>query len=142
MRRITVKEVEHIAFRLAHDKLLFDEPIPDFSTRFPNVLERCLSAPFLTFDKKDLYPTFIKKVSILFYLMIKNHPFQNGNKRIALTTLFITLYKKKKWIKADMKELYNFAVWITESPSDAKTQVVNYIEKFIKKHMVSLDKKL
>jgi len=35
-----------------------------------------------------LYPTLVSKASFLFYLMIKNHPFQNGNKRIAITTLF------------------------------------------------------
>jgi len=139
MFKITVKEVEHVAFRLARERLGFDEHIPDFSTRFPKVLESCLSAPFLTFDRKDLYPTFLAKISILFYLMIKNHPFQNGNKRIALTTLFYVLYKKKKWIKTDIQELYNFAVWVAESPPDAKEEMVKYIKKFINKHLVSLE---
>ena len=39
MRIITVADVEYLAFRLAKEHLFFDEPIPDFSTRFPNVLE-------------------------------------------------------------------------------------------------------
>jgi len=136
VEKITVTEIEYVAFALAREKFSFDEPIPSFATRYPNALESCLAVPFQSFSEKDLYPTFISKISILFYLMIKNHPFQNGNKRIAVTTLFYSLYKNKKWIKVDNQTLYNFAVWVAESPSNAKEEVVQYIEKFIKKHMV------
>ncbi|MCX6785530.1 MAG: Fic family protein [Candidatus Komeilibacteria bacterium] len=54
-----------------------------------------MEQPYQTFGGKQLYPGLIKKSAILFYLMIKNHPFQNGNKRIAMTTLFYFLYKNK-----------------------------------------------
>ena len=139
MLRITVKQVEHVAFRLAQESMVFNEPIPDFATRYPNTLESCLSAPFQSFGAKDLYPTFVGKASIIFYLMIKNHPFQNGNKRIAMTTLFYILYRNKKWLKVDTQSLYNFAIWVAESPSNAKEEVVQYIEKFIKKYLVRLN---
>ena len=140
MQTVTVKEVEHIAFRLAKESMAFNEPIPDFATRYPNILESCLSAPFQSFGTKDLYPTFLEKAGIIFYLMIKNHPFQNGNKRIAMTTLFYILYRNKKWLKVDAQTLYNFAVWVAGSPSNAKEEVVQYIQKFIKKHLIKLDK--
>ena len=139
MEKITVKEVEYIAFRLAQERLSFDEPIPDFSTRFPNILESCLAAPFQSFSQKSLYPTLLSKASILFYLMIKNHPFQNGNKRIAMTTLFVFLYKNKKWLKVDTQELYNFTVWIAQSPPKFKEETVKAIEKFLKAYMVELE---
>ena len=136
MRIITVKEVEFVAFRLAQELLSFSEPIPNFSTRFPNILESCLATPFQTFSGKSLYPTLISKASILFYLTIKNHPFQNGNKRIAITTLFVFLYKNKKWIKVDTQELYNFTVWIAQSPAQFKNEAVKAIEKFLKRHII------
>ena len=136
MKIITIAEDEYIAFRLAREHLSFDEPIPDFSTRFPNVLESCVLTPFQRFSGKALYPTLIAKASILFYLMIKNHPFQNGNKRIAITTLFTFLYDNGKWLKADNQELYNFTVWVAMSPPEFKEQVVSAIEKFIRDHMV------
>ena len=138
MKIITVKEVEYIAHRLAQEMLAFNEPIPDFSTRFPNILESCLATPFQSFSKKSLYPTLISKASILFYLMIKNHPFQNGNKRIAMTTLLFFLHKNKKWIKVDTQELYNFTVWIAQSPRDVKEETVKAIDKFLKRHLVNL----
>lgn len=138
MKIITVKEVEYIAFRLAQEVLSFNEPIPDFSTRFANILESCLAIPFQTFLGKLPYPGFISKASILFYLMIKNHPFQNGNKRIAMTTLFVFLHKNSKWIKVDTQELYNFTMWIAKSPATAKEEAVKAIEKFLNAHITKL----
>lgn len=138
MKTISVKEIEFLAFTLAK-VLPFEEPIPSFSTRFPNILESCLATPFQTFSRKSLYQGFTAKASILFYLMVKNHPFQNGNKRIAMTTLLVFLYLNKKWIKADIQELFNFAKWVAESPPQFKDEVVKAIEKFLKSHIIKLN---
>ena len=139
MKIITIADVEYLAFRLAKEHLSFDEPIPDFSTRFPNALESCVLTPFQRFSGKALYPTLIAKASILFYLMIKNHPFQNGNKRIAITTLLTFLLGNDKWLKADAQELYNFTVWVAQSPSEFKEQVVAATHKFIRNHLADAD---
>jgi death-on-curing family protein len=138
---ISCEEVEYIAFRLAQEYMSFDEPIPDFSTRLPHILESCLSTPFQRFSRKALYPSLVAKASILFYLMIKNHPFQNGNKRLAITTLFVFLHKNNKWLVLDPTELYNFTVWVAQSPANLKDQVVAGIEKFIRTYLVNLRKK-
>lgn len=139
MKTITIKEVEYTAFRLAKELLAYNEPIPDFATRFPNILESCLATPFQSFSRKSLYPGLVSKASILFYLLLKNHPFQNGNKRIAMTALLVFLYMNKKWIKADLQELYNFAIWIASSPPQFKEEVVKAIEKFLKSHIIKLN---
>jgi prophage maintenance system killer protein len=135
IKRITVKEVEHITFSMAQELLSFNEPIPDFSTRSPNILESCLATPFQTFGGKFLYPGFLTRASMLFYLMIKNHPFENGNKRIAITTLFTFLFANNKWLVADIQELYNFTVWIAQSPAQFKAEVVKAAEKFLRTHL-------
>lgn len=137
MKVITIKEVEYLAFVVARELLAFKEPIPDFQTRSPNKLESCLAQPFQKFGGKSLYSGLTAKAAILFYLIIKNHPFQNGNKRIALVTLLVFLHKNKKWLAVDNQELYNFAVWVAESPSGVKDEVVKAVEKFIKKNLVS-----
>jgi len=136
MERISVEDVEHIAFHLARELLTFNEPIPDFNTRYPNVLESCLLTPLQAFGKQDCYQGFIAKTSILFYLMIKNHPFQNGNKRIAVTTLFYALSIKEKWLKITNQELLNFAVFVAGSPANSKKQMVKYIEEVIEKNII------
>lgn len=133
--RLTITDVEYVAHRLARETMSWSEPIPDFSTRYTTALERSIEQPFQSFGGKQLYPGLLKKSSILFYLMIKNHPFQNGNKRIAMATLFYFLYKNKKWIKVDNQELYNFAKWVAESNPKLKEHAVGAIETFLKTYM-------
>ena len=140
MKIITIKEVEYVAFRLAREMLSYNEPIPDFATRFPNALESCLAVPFQKFSGKSLYSGLVPKAAILFYLLIKNHPFQNGNKRIAMTTLLVFLYRNKKWIEVDSQELYNFTVWVAQSPRTVKDETVKAVETFLKVHLVNLEK--
>lgn len=138
---LTINEIEYVGHRLAKELMSWDEPIPDFSSRFPNILESCLATPFQTFGGKGLYKNLNEKASILFYLMVKNHPFENGNKRIAMVTLFYFLYKNKKWLEVDNKELYNFARWVAESNPKLKSETVAATQKFIKTYLVKLKDK-
>ena len=138
IEKLSIAEVEYTAFTLARGLMTCNEPIPDFTTRFPNILESCLVVPFQSFGKKPFYKGIVGKAATLFYLMIKNHPFQNGNKRIAMTTLFVFLYKNGKWLNADTQELYNFTMWIAQSPPRTKDESVSAIENFIKTHLVDV----
>jgi death-on-curing family protein len=136
---LTIKDIKFLAHELARQTMEWNEPIPDFSTRFPNVLESCLAVPLQRFDKKYLYRGLVAKAAILFYLMIKNHPFQNGNKRVAVVALFLFLYKNKKWMNVSNDTLYRFAVLVAQSPSELKKEVVNLIEGFIQKNIVDYE---
>ncbi len=138
MKTITIEEVEHIAFKLARMKLSYDEPIPDFGTRFPNILESCLITPFQHFAGKPLYPSLVSKGGILLYLMIKNKPFERGNRKIAVMVLLVFLHKNDKWLKTDIKEFFNFIEWVAQSPAMLKEQVLSGIELFIRSHLVSV----
>src|SRR3989344_1819753 len=101
MKTVTIREVEYLAYSLAQELMSWDEPIPEFASRFPHTLESCLATPFQMFGGKPLYKGLIDKAAMLFYLMIKNHPFKNGNKRIAVTTLVVFLYRNNKWLTVD-----------------------------------------
>jgi len=46
-KSLSIAEIEFIAFRLAEKFMTWDEPIPDFGSRFPNILESCLNQPFI-----------------------------------------------------------------------------------------------
>jgi len=138
MKNLSMTEVEYVVHRLARETMQWNEPIPDFSSRFPNILESCLSSPFQKFGGRYLYQGIIARSSVLFYLMIKNHPFENGNKRIAMTALFYFLYKNKRWLKVDNQELYNFAKWVAESNPKLKKETVAAVKKYIKSSIVGL----
>lgn len=135
IKPITIEEVRWLAFILAQKHMSWNEPIPDFSTRFPQKLESCLDTPFVTFDRKPLYKGLIGKASALFYFLNKNHPFQNGNKRIAVTTLLVFLYKNKKWITVPYDRFYDFAVFVAKSDAKEKNITMASIQSFIKKYI-------
>ena len=46
-------------------------------------LESAIAQPKATFDSVDLYPSLIEKASALAHGLAMNHPFLDGNKRIA-----------------------------------------------------------
>ena len=138
MKKLTVADVEFIAFDLAKEWLGKYEPIPDFGTRFPNILEGCLVAPFQMFDQKSLYPGLVEKAAILFYFLIKNHPFQNGNKRIAMTTLLCFLYRNQKWLVVNDYKLYQFALQVAGSLPESKDAIVQDTARFIRTYITEL----
>ncbi len=135
-KSVSLEEVKEIAFRLATETMGWDEPIPKFETRYPDKLESCLFSPFQTWGGRMLYKGLTEKASILFYLMVKNHPFQNGNKRIALVTLLFFLYKNGKWLDVDNQQLYNFAKWVAASDPVLKNETVSAVNAFIRLKMV------
>ncbi len=136
IHKLSVNEVQHIAFELANQLMKWSEPIPAFETRYPGRLESCLSTPFQTFDRKDLYKQLTEKAAVLFYLMIKNHPFENGNKRIAVTTLLCFLSFNKRWLRVEHADLYKLAVSVAESDPYYKDQITLIIKRFIERHMI------
>lgn len=109
----------------------YGEPIPPFDTRYPEKLESCLQTPFQTFGKKSLYQSFESKAAALFYFMIKNHPFQNGNKRVAVVTLYYFLTSNKRRLRVGNRKLYEFAREVASSDPREKDKVLADIRAFV-----------
>jgi len=135
---LSIAEVEYTAFRLAERMMTWDEPIPSFGSRFPNILESCLAVPFARFAGKELYRGIIGKGSTLLYLLIKNHPFQNGNKRIAVMCLLYFLYKNGKWIYISNDRLYRIAKHVAGSNPQKRDPILKDIQAFLTAHVQNL----
>lgn len=54
-------------------------------------LESSVSQPLQSFDGDELYPTILNKAAALAFFLASNHPFVDGNKRVAHAALAITL---------------------------------------------------
>jgi len=141
MKELTIGHVGHIAHEMARRLMAWDGPIPSFGTRFSGRLESCLKTPLQTFAGRSLYHTLEDKASILFYLMIKNHPFQNGNKRIAVTSLLTFLFINNKWLEIPEDDLSDLAVKVAESKPIEKDGQLVIIKAYIKKYTVPIKKK-
>ena len=116
--------------------MTFNEPIPDFRTRFPDRLESCIATPFQSFGRKSLYQGLVSKATILFYLLVKNHPFQNGNKRIAITSLLTFLAINGKWLRILQEDLYEITVIVAGSKPGIKNAMIAAIKETIQAFLV------
>ena len=67
-------------------------------------LESTLAQPQMTFDKKELYPTLEEKASALAFSLSSNHPFVDGNKRVAHAAMEIFLLLNGREISAPVDE--------------------------------------
>jgi len=78
-------------------------------------LESSLAVPRQTMFGEELYPDVLSKAAILFYLLIKNHPFLDGNKRTAFLALMRFLNINGYTLSAANDELYQFTIDVASS---------------------------
>jgi death-on-curing family protein len=134
---LTLQEVEYIAHWLVKEMMDFSEPIPEFETRYPGKLEACIEQPFQEFGGRELYPTLAQKTSQLFYSVIKNHPFANGNKRMAIAIMFTFLFKNGYWMNIPTNQLYELSIKVAKSHPDTRGDVLQILEKFFQSEIVA-----
>jgi death-on-curing protein len=132
MKKLAIEQVEYLAHSLAKALMQYDEPLPDFGTRYPGKLESCLEQPFQTFGGNDLYPGLVDKTAVLFYLITKNHPFENGNKRMAVSTSLVFLYVNNYWLKVAPEVLYEIALRVAKSKPGDKDEILIILSSFFK----------
>ena len=117
-------------------KLKFNSDSNLFALERNEGLKAILGAIYQSFDGKDVYPTTEEKAANFFYMIIKNHVFIDGNKRIA-ATLFIyflnyynILYKDNKQI-IDNNTLVALTLLIAESNPKEKEILVDLVMNFL-----------
>lgn len=85
------------------DLLAKKEASEFFGQENSDKLKAILGNILQTFDKKELYPSIEEKASHLLYFIIKDHPFIDGNKRIA-SVLFIYFLNKNNYLYKESGE--------------------------------------
>ena len=117
-------------------KLRFNNDSNLFALERNEGLKAILGAIYQSFDGKDVYPSIQEKAANFFYMIIKNHVFIDGNKRIA-ATLFIyfldyykILYKDEKQI-IDNNTLVALTLLIAQSNPKEKEILIDLIMNFL-----------
>ncbi|OFW80154.1 MAG: hypothetical protein A2887_06895 [Alphaproteobacteria bacterium RIFCSPLOWO2_01_FULL_40_26] len=70
-------------------------------------LEGILASIYQTFGGKELYPTIEEKAANLLYFVIKDHPFSDGNKRIAAFLFIVFLVKNSYLLRKNGEKKIN-----------------------------------
>lgn len=76
------------------------------------LLHSAIERPKATFAGHDLYPTLFEKAAALIHSLIQNHPFNDGNKRTALSVTVRFLYANGYKLPHDRDKLAEFTVAI------------------------------
>ncbi len=85
MRYLSLSEVVYL-----HQTLLDQTGAPT-GIRDLGGLESALAQPRATFDGRDLHPTLLQKAAALGFSLTMNHPFVDGNKRVAHAAMEVFL---------------------------------------------------
>ena len=108
-----------------------------FGSERSGLFEGIVKNLYQTFNSKELYNTVEEKAAHLLYLMVKDHPFSDGNKRLAafLFVYFLNknnyLYKKNGERKIDNNTLVALALLIAESDPKEKDAMVKIIANIL-----------
>lgn len=95
---------------------------------------------YQTFGGEELYPSIEEKAAMLFYLVVKNHSFSDGNKRIAAFLFLWFLEKNGILYKADGSKLIGnntlvaLTLMIAESRTEEKDVMVKVVINLINKN--------
>ena len=116
--------------------LRFNEESDIFAIERNRGLESIINNIYQTFDNTDVYKSIEEKASNFLYMIIKNHVFIDGNKRIA-ATLFIyflhsydILYRNDKLI-IDNNTLAALTLLIAESNPKEKEIIIDLVMNFL-----------
>jgi death-on-curing protein len=73
-------------------------------------LEAAVARPYMTFDQQELYPSAFEKAAAILESLIINHPFIDGNKRIAYTLMQLILLDYGFHLAVTENEQYDFVI--------------------------------
>ena len=117
-------------------KLKFNESSNIFALERDNGLESIINDIYQTFGGEDIYSSVEEKAANFLYMIVKNHVFIDGNKRIA-ATLFIyflqfnnILYKDLEPV-IDNNSLAALTLLIAESNPKEKEVIIDLIINFL-----------
>ena len=118
------------------NKLRFNEESSLFALERDKGLESIIGNIYQSFNGQDIYKTIEEKAANFLYLIVKNHVFADGNKRIA-ATLFIyflnfygILYKNGKQT-IDNNTLAALTLLIAESNPKEKDVIIDLVMNFL-----------
>ena len=110
---------------------------PWFGNEKDDSFKSSIGQIYQTFDGQDLYPSVEEKAAMLLYLVVKNHSFTDGNKRIAATLFIWFLHQNGILYAADGRKriadntLVALTLMIAESRPEEKDVMVKVVVNLI-----------
>jgi prophage maintenance system killer protein len=136
--KIDYRTCSKIVSELKRELIIKKEAAQIFGNERDKALESIVKNLYQTFGRQELYGTIEEKSSHLLYLIIKDHPFSDGNKRIG-SFLFVYFLDKNNYLyrengekKINDNALAALALLIAESNPKEKEQMIALITQLLK----------
>ncbi len=122
---LTVEEISDL-----HDKLI-ERTGGSHGLRDQSLLESAVYSAMSGFGDNEAYPSVEEKAARLMFSLTNNHAFVDGNKRIGVLTMLMTLQLNNVKIKYTQTELISLGL----SVADGKTKYTEILD-WIMKHKI------
>ena len=137
LRKITYEEIQEVIQQL-RDNMKQWGPVSDlFGEERDGILKNIIDDIYQSFSGKELYPSTQEKAANLLYLLVKDHPFSDGNKKIAafLFEYFLDLNDILKRANGELRisneALVSLVLFIAESQPEEKDNIIKFIMHFL-----------
>ena len=127
-RELKYKEAKLAIINLKTELLQKSEASNLFGQERGKALDGIIGSLYQTFGGDDLYPSIEEKAAHLIYFIIKDHPFNDGNKRIGclLFLLFLSI-NEFKLTSVSPESLTALALLIAESDPKQKEIIIRLV---------------
>lgn len=111
-----------------------EDPVSPPGVRDMKLLESAAARPFQSVGQADAYKNIFDRAAALFHSIINNHPFHNGNKRVALVAAQVLLDGEGYWLDyASDEEMFEFtrktaAHELAERRSDEIAHIAEWLQ--------------
>jgi len=95
--------------------------------RDASLLESAVLGCYQTFADEDLYPSITEKAARMAFAVCKNHPFIDGNKRAAVTSMLVILRMNGVMPSYTQQELIELGLGIADGSIDYEN-IVEWID--------------
>lgn len=109
---LTVEEIINL-----HSKLIAKTGGSD-GLRDINLLESAVYSALSSFEGSEAYPTIEEKAARLMYALVNNHAFVDGNKRIGVFVMLMTLKINDITIQHTQAELIDLGLSVANGSTD------------------------
>ena len=124
------KKIEYTECMNIINTLKINEESNLFALERNKGLEAIIGDIYQTFDSKDVYESLEEKASNFLYMVVKNHVFIDGNKRIA-ATLFIYFLQFYGMLYKDGRQIIDNNTLTAQSNPKEKDIIVDLVTNFL-----------
>ena len=95
--------------------------------RDAGALESALHRP-----QTGYYDTLVHEAAALLESLVQNHPFVDGNKRVAFAVVDVFLRINGHWITADSKAIYDYLIKLFEDRTFDMEHLVPWLQEIVR----------